>query len=354
MRLSRLLALLLLVVISGFYFLEKNDLTPEQAVQNINTVVEEKKNVLKTKAMPAKRSIIPLEGDLYRWIGKPVKELSAVYGKPAKEYESPYGYQWLVYTQSEGQYIQFGVKDNKIASIYAIGDELSLEPIQIGQSYDSLKENFSFTNEVTYSEGLSSYTFKLKDEELRSRPLVKITDNYFIQLYFDSFTGKLSSVRVLSGDILLLHRPYGMEYRGSLPEKPSFSDKEWNKIEADMEQQIFDITNIIRFNHGKPALKWDETVSNVAYLHSKDMAQNNYFSHYGLDGDGLKERLAAEEVFYRSAGENIAAQYPDAPSAMHGWLNSKGHREALLKDDYTHLGVGVYRFYYTQNFLKIQ
>lgn len=67
---------------------------------------------------------------------------------------------------------------------------------------------------------------------------------------------------------------------------------------------------------------------------------------------GLKERLASEEVYYLAAGENIAAQYPDAPAAMQGWLNSKGHREALLEDDYTHLGVGVYHFYYTQNFLQ--
>ncbi|MDY0396277.1 CAP domain-containing protein [Virgibacillus halophilus] len=36
---------------------------------------------------------------------------------------------------------------------------------------------------------------------------------------------------------------------------------------------------------------------------------------------------------------------------MQGWLNSKGHREALLNKDYTNLGVGVYKFYYTQNFL---
>ncbi|MFB4475823.1 CAP domain-containing protein, partial [Oceanobacillus caeni] len=30
---------------------------------------------------------------------------------------------------------------------------------------------------------------------------------------------------------------------------------------------------------------------------------------------------------------------------------SEGHREALLSEDYTHIGVGVYRLYYTQNFL---
>lgn len=64
-----------------------------------------------------------------------------------------------------------------------------------------------------------------------------------------------------------------------------------------MEQQIYDITNIIRHRHGKDKLDWEESVSNVAFLHSKDMEENNYFSHYSLNGDGLKERLEAGEVF---------------------------------------------------------
>ncbi|MBR8644979.1 hypothetical protein KEH51_13740 [[Brevibacterium] frigoritolerans] len=37
---------------------------------------------------------------------------------------------------------------------------------------------------------------------------------------------------------------------------------------------------------------------------------------------------------------------------MEGWLNSKGHRDAMLNEEFTGLGVGVYKNYYTQNFIK--
>lgn len=55
---------------------------------------------------------------------------------------------------------------------------------------------------------------------------------------------------------------------------------------------------------------------------------------------------------FQQAGENIAYNYVDGPAAVEGWLNSEGHRKALLNEDYTHLGVGVDHKYYTQNFIK--
>ncbi|SDQ63582.1 CAP domain-containing protein [Virgibacillus salinus] len=354
MRFFQVVALLVLLLIGGYYLFEKNNLSPKQAIDDFSSIFETKKNMLETKQIPEERLTIPLKGDLFQWVDKSTDELIKAFGEPVRRDQSGYGYEWWVYTDQQKQHIQFGVVGDEIRSIYAVGNDLSLEPIEIGQDYESVKKELSITNEVSYSKKLNSYTFRLKDEEIQGRPLVKLTDDIFMQLYFDTFTNKLSSIRVLSADILLQHRPYEMEYRGDLPEKPNYSDKKWEEIETGMEQQVFNITNVLRNQYGETSLKWDETVSEVAYLHSKDMAENNYFSHYALNGDGLKERLAAQEVFYQAAGENIAAQYPDVPSAMHGWLNSEGHREALLKEDYTHLGVGVFRFYYTQNFLKKQ
>ncbi|MEK1830243.1 CAP domain-containing protein [Priestia megaterium] len=51
------------------------------------------------------------------------------------------------------------------------------------------------------------------------------------------------------------------------------------------------------------------------------------------------------------AGENIASNYQDGIAAVEGWLNSEGHRKALLNKEFTRLGVGVYEKYYTQNFI---
>ncbi|MFD1360226.1 CAP domain-containing protein [Lentibacillus salinarum] len=354
MRLRRVIVLLVIFAAGVYYLMENSHVVEDHSTDHSHNVSEQKDTKLESKEVPEERSEVPLDGDSYQWMHKTVNQLQDHFGEPVRKDLSAYGYEWWVYTEDREQYLQFGIENNRVTQIYALGEDLAIEPVQIGQAYEAVADVLSFSNEVSYSKGPSSYTFHLRDEELQERPLVKVTDDVFLQLYFDTFTNKLSAIRLLSADILLQHQPYEVQYRGELPEKPVFTDDQWTEIEAGAEQQIFHLTNVIRKQHGKSALEWDEAVSEVAYLHSEDMAENKYFSHYGQNGDGLKERLAAKEVFYQAAGENIAAQYPDAQSALHGWMNSEGHREALLNDDFTHLGVGVYQFYYTQNFLKKQ
>ncbi|WP_449353987.1 CAP domain-containing protein [Virgibacillus natechei] len=351
MRVIRNIIILSLLGIGVFYLFELNTIFPEEAMDSTSNVVKEKESQIKTKIAPEKEDV-PLEEDLFQWIGESKEVLVETLGEPQRKDRSAYEYKWWVYTDNKSKYIQFGMQDNEIITVYATGNELDTEPIQVGQTYDAADEQLSFSNEVTYSPGFSSYTFLLNQDDLKTRPLIKVSDDIFMQVYFDTFTEKLSSIRILTADTLLKHRPYELEYRGDLPDEPDLTDEQWAEVEEGMEKQIFDITNVMRNQHESAALNWEDTVSEVAFSHSKDMAENDYFSHYSQNGDGLKERLSIDDILYVTAGENIAAQYPDAPAAMEGWLNSEGHREALLNGDYTHLGVGVYRFYYTQNFLE--
>lgn len=352
MRLIRGIVLLVITLTITFYLLEKNQLEPNEAIESNSHMLPQKKPYLIEKSVP--ENVIAKDkykGKLFHWVGTSTKELEQELGEPKRKDPSSYGYTWWVYTNNKSQYIQFGILDDKVHTIYATGNDIPIEPLRVGAKYDAVKEQLEFSKEITYSKGISSYTFLLDDEDLQMRPLVKLSDNLFLQVYFDTFTDKLSSVRIMTGDILLTQRPYGLKYRGTLPNPSDLSDEEWEKVEYGMARQIFDITNVIRHSFNKRTLAWEEQVSEVAFSHSKDMAVNNYFSHYSLNNEGLKERLEAGGVHYFAAGENIAAQYVDAPAAVEGWLNSKGHREALLHDEYTHLGVGVYRLYYTQNFL---
>lgn len=295
-----------------------------------------------------------ITGNLFSMMNQTSEQLIATYGEPLRKDKSAYGYTWWIYKLNDATYMQFGVEDNTVQTIYATGNEVSTAPFTIGTDYTSIEQLYPFKDKVTYQSGLSYYHFIIKYDEREVNPLVKIADDLFVQCYFDSFTNKLSSVRIVTGDILTKQRFYEMEYRGSLQADISLSDVDWEEIEKGMERQILDITNMFRARHQVRALIQDMAVEDVAYLHSKDMHDNNYFSHERQDGTGLKERLAEKNITYQAAGENIAAQYSDAPASVEGWLNSEGHREALLHPSYTHLGVGVHRLYYTQNFIKKQ
>jgi len=292
-----------------------------------------------------------LKGTIYDVIGLTEEAIEKQYGEPNRKDPTPYGYTWWIY-KNEGLYTQIGVEGGKAVTVYAIGSKISADPFLTGQPYKFVKQNFEISSsvEVEYENG--SYQFKLSQEDVVQRPLISLGNDLYAQLYFDQFTERLSSIRLFTADVLLTHQPYEVYYRGELPQQPLILKRNWSKIEAGVEQQIFDITNMVRKRFEKSSMAWHDKVASVAFRHSKDMAINNYFSHISLEGNGLKERLKENEVYYFSAGENISAQYPDAPAAVEGWLNSEGHREALLNEEYNHLGVGVYRYYYTQNFLQ--
>ncbi|MEH7444630.1 CAP domain-containing protein [Bacillus sp. JJ1122] len=284
-------------------------------------------------------------------LGKDIDALKSVLGKPSRVDLSGYGFHWWVFNNDLDQYIQAGVLNGRVVTAYGIGPALNVEPFRIGQPVDEIFALNVIEPEVTFELNGSTYKFELSEQDMNTRPIVKMGE-YFVQLYIDKFTGSVSSIRYMDKDTLVKQRPYEMVYRGDLIDPPEPSEEDWQRIEAGTEKQILDITNVMRSRHALGNLQWDDQTAEVAYAHSKDMAEGAYFSHESEKFGNLSDRLKAADVLYELAGENIAANYTDAPAVVEGWLNSESHREALLNNEFTHLGVGVYRKHYTQNFVK--
>ncbi len=110
---------------------------------------------------------------------------------------------------------------------------------------------------------------------------------------------------------------------------------------------VFYITNGFRVANEKEPLLANKQANTTAYKHSKDMAENNYFSHTGLDGSSPKiryERVTGTSEFI-GVGENIyqnGANFADAIGIVHSFIRSHGHRGNMLKG-WTYLGTGVYK-----------
>lgn len=292
----------------------------------------------------------PAEG-ISLLIGKSLTDLLNELGPPQRIDETLYGYQWYIYNLDYNRYAQVGVQNNQVVTVFALGENLNVAPFKIGQPVEEIFITQFIDTNINIEYNGNSYRFELNDNDLNLRPMVQLGDIY-VQLYIDKFTGTLSSVRFLTAETLIKQRPYELVYRGELIEAAVPTEEMWDSIQSGAEQEIFEITNVLRMRHQLTPLKWDESTADVAYGHSKDMAENNDFSHESRTFGSLTDRLNRAEVVYKAAGENIAANYTDAPAVVEGWLNSKGHRESLLNKDFTHLGVGVYQKYYTQNFIQ--
>ena len=88
-----------------------------------------------------------------------------------------------------------------------------------------------------------------------------------------------------------------------------------------------------------PPLAWDGRLFGAAVAHARDMATRNYFSHTGLDGRAVAQRVSAEGYDWRSVGENLAAGERTIDGVIAGWLSSPGHCSNLMSRDFAAFGV---------------
>jgi uncharacterized protein YkwD len=70
------------------------------------------------------------------------------------------------------------------------------------------------------------------------------------------------------------------------------------------------------------------------------MFENGYFSHISLQGEDVGDRLGKAGVLYLVAGENLAFA-PSLEIAHDGLMQSPGHRENILDEEFNRVGIGV-------------
>lgn len=98
------------------------------------------------------------------------------------------------------------------------------------------------------------------------------------------------------------------------------------------------------------SVTWNDMLERAALNHSRDMYQNNYFSHSSQDGTGAGVRIQQAGYNWKSYGENIAMGYKDEREVVNGWINSPGHCKNIMNKNYKEMGVAKAGGYWTQEF----
>ncbi|WP_224243377.1 CAP domain-containing protein [Hyalangium gracile] len=140
----------------------------------------------------------------------------------------------------------------------------------------------------------------------------------------------------------------------------------WSTAWTDFENQVLTLVNQKRAAGATcggvskppvPALTLDTKLRCAARKHSKDMGDNNFFSHVGSDGSTFSQRITSAGYRWRSAGENIGAGYATPAAVVNGWMASTGHCNNIMNGGFKQLGVGYYSrsgspytHYWTQSF----
>ncbi len=106
------------------------------------------------------------------------------------------------------------------------------------------------------------------------------------------------------------------------------------------EQAVIDLTNAERKAANLPPLKMNPKLMTAAREHAANMAKQEKSSHT-LDGKEPADRVKAAGYRFRATGENIAWNQESPKEVLGDWMKSQGHRENILKKEYTEIGVAV-------------
>jgi uncharacterized protein YkwD len=109
----------------------------------------------------------------------------------------------------------------------------------------------------------------------------------------------------------------------------------------EMRDEVLRLVNIERTKEGVPELAALPELTESAQLKAQDLLDNNYFAHesptYGSEHEMIKSFVPGATY----TGENIALGQSTPGIVVNHWMNSDGHRENILNENFTHIGVGA-------------
>ena len=103
--------------------------------------------------------------------------------------------------------------------------------------------------------------------------------------------------------------------------------------------RVVHLTNVARSTAGLPPLKSESRLTKAVLGHALDMAVRNFFDHTNPDGQEPWDRMQEAGYDWIRAGENIAAGQKTPEEVVQAWMDSPGHRQNILSDDFVEIGV---------------
>ena len=107
-------------------------------------------------------------------------------------------------------------------------------------------------------------------------------------------------------------------------------------------EQIVLQTNQEREAGSQAPLASNPLLQEAAQKKVSDMFEKQYFDHNSPDGTTPAELVAAAGYQYKLTGENLAmGDFNSEAELVAAWMESPGHRENILKKEYTEIGVAA-------------
>ena len=109
---------------------------------------------------------------------------------------------------------------------------------------------------------------------------------------------------------------------------------------------LVDLTNNNRLASNVGGLKTNPMLEEAARRKAADMAEKSYFAHYSPEGLSPWYFIQSVNYDFIYAGENLAVFFSDSEDVVDAWMDSPGHRENILNQNFTEIGIATSKGYY--------
>jgi hypothetical protein len=106
-------------------------------------------------------------------------------------------------------------------------------------------------------------------------------------------------------------------------------------------EKLYDLTNVERTKEHLAPLTYNDKLAEAAKLKAANMFKEDYWSHYGPEGETPWQFILESGYQYEYAGENLAKNFLFSDGVVEAWMNSPTHRENMLRKEYTDVGYAV-------------
>lgn len=271
-------------------------------------------------------------------LGLEKSEVTSILGEAKSVSPNEYGTNWYTYHQDYHNFVMISFDEDNLVNAMYTNDDLITSHTGLKLRSDQKEIRTIFGEPLTeINRGLMTYVLQETDEFD-----VFLQDQYYLYVFYDIHQQhQVTAVQMIEK---------------SLEEnKKEVYATQNDALRSGFEAQLFDLTNASRVRQRLRPLIWDDRAQQSSRGHSEDMAKHRYFNHENLQGLSPFDRMKAVHITFKAAGENLAYGQASSIFAHEGLMNSKGHRENILQEIYSHLGVGVAfneqdQPYYTENF----
>ncbi len=106
-------------------------------------------------------------------------------------------------------------------------------------------------------------------------------------------------------------------------------------------QEIIDLVNEERKEAGAREVRNNPQLVGAALAKGENMLNEQYWSHFGPNGETPWQFIKAAGYEYVYAGENLAKDFSESLNVHRAWMNSPTHRENILNPHFTEIGVAI-------------